>query len=112
MQSHTRALCAKRAQLMQRDAHVSAHRPSNLVDRWMTLLDRACLNGQYVHGTFASAESRVRALGLLWNCCPSSPETVKKYAGHACPAERLHGKRYADNWLENLRVSGSMNGVE
>jgi hypothetical protein len=24
----------------------------------------------------------------------------------------LNGKRYADNWLENLLVSGSMNGVE
>ena len=59
-----------------------------------------------------SAESRVRALALLWNFCPSSPETVRKYAGQACPAERLNGKRYADNWLENLLVSGSMNGVE
>jgi hypothetical protein len=27
-------------------------------------------------------------------------------------AERLNGKRYADNWLENLLVCGSMNGVE
>jgi hypothetical protein len=32
--------------------------------------------------------------------------------GQACPAERLNGKRYADNWLENLLVSGSMNGRE
>ncbi len=23
-----------------------------------------------------------------------------------------NGKRYADNWLENLLVSGSMNGIE
>jgi hypothetical protein len=48
----------------------------------------------------------------LWNFCPSSPETVKKDAGQASPAERLNGKRYADNGLENLLVSGSMNGVE
>jgi|RhiMetdeSRZDD1v2_1073273.scaffolds.fasta_scaffold348719_1 TIR domain-containing protein len=47
-----------------------------------------------------------------WNFCPSSPKTVRKYAGQACPAERLSGKRYADNWLENVLVSGSMNGVE
>jgi hypothetical protein len=52
----------------------------------------------------------VRALALLWNFCPSSPRTVKKYHGQRCPAERLNGKRYADNWLENLLVSGSMNG--
>ena len=112
MQSHTLDLCAKRGQFMQSYDHVYAHRTSNLVDRLMKFLDRACFHGQYFHGTFESAESRVRALGLLWNFCPSSPETVKKYAGQACPAERLNGKRYADNWLENLLVSGSMNGVE
>ena len=112
MQSHTLDLCAKRAQFMQSYDHVYAHRTSNLVDRLMKFLDRACFHGQYFHGTFESAESRVRALGLLWTFCPSSPETVKKYAGQACPAERLNGKRYADNWLENLLVSGSMNGVE
>jgi len=97
---------------MQSYDSVYAHRTSNLVDRLMEFLDRACFNGQYFHGTFESAESRVRALGLLWNFCPSSPETVKKYAGQACPAERLNGKRYADNWLENLLVSASMNGVK
>ena len=78
MHSHTLDVCAKRAQCMPSSTHVYAHRTSNLVDRWMQFLDRACLNGQYVHGTFESAESRVRALGLLWNFCPSSPETVKK----------------------------------
>ncbi len=78
----------------------------------MKFLDRACLNGQYFHGMFESAESRVRALALLWNFCPSSPATVKKYHGQACPAERLHGQRYAENWLENWLISGSMNGVE
>jgi hypothetical protein len=112
MQSHTLDLCAKRAPGLQSYAPGEAHRTSNLVERWMPLLDRACLHGHYFQGTFESAESRVRALGLLWNCCPSSPETVKKYAGQAWPAERLHGKRYADKWLENLLVSGSMNGVE
>ncbi|MDH3600552.1 MAG: hypothetical protein OEU26_13030 [Candidatus Tectomicrobia bacterium] len=78
----------------------------------MTFLDRACFHGQYFHGTFESAESRVRAGGLRWNFYPSSPGTVKKYNGQACPAERLNGKRYADNGLENLLISGSMNGVE
>jgi hypothetical protein len=69
-------------------------------------------HAQYFHGMSDSAESRVRALALLWNFCPSSPQTVRKHAGQAWPAERLSGKRYADNWLENLLVSGSMNGVE
>jgi hypothetical protein len=83
-----------------------------MVDRLMKFLDRAFFNAQYFHGLPESAETRVRALALLWNFCPSSPETVKKHGGQSCPAERLNGKRYADNWLENLLVSCSMNGVE
>ena len=92
--------------------HPLAHRTSNRVDRLMRFLDRAFFNAQYFHGLTESAENRVRALALLWNFCPSSPETVKKYGGQSCPAERLNGTSYADNWLENLLVSGSMNGVE
>jgi len=57
-----------------------------------------------------SAEQHVQAMALLWNFCPSSPATITKYHGQICPAERLNGKRYADNWLENLLVSASMNG--
>ena len=83
-----------------------------MVDRLMRFLDRACFNAQYFHGTCEAAESRGRALALLWNFCPSSPSTVSKYQGKTCPSERLNGKRYAENWLENLLVSGSMNGVE
>jgi hypothetical protein len=112
MKGHTLDVCDKRDQFSESYNHPDAHRTSNMVDRLMKFLDRAFFNAQYFHGLPDSAESRVRALALLWNFCPSSPETVRKYAGQACPAERLNGKRYADNWLENLRVSGSMNGVE
>jgi hypothetical protein len=111
MKQHTLDLCAKRAQFIRSYDHERAHRTSNLVDRLMKFLDRACFNAQYFHGTLASAELRVRALALLWNFCPSSPETVKIHHGQRCPAERLNRKRYADNWLENLLVSGSMNGL-
>ena len=111
MKNHTLDLCNKRAQFSRSYDHDRAHRTSNLVDRLMRFLDRACFNAQYFHGTLASAEQRVRALALLWNFCPSSPATVKKHHGQRCPAERLNGKRYADNWLGNLLVSGSMNGL-
>lgn len=111
MKVHTLELCDKRAQFSRSYDHERAHRTSNMVDRLMKFLDRACFNGQYFHGTLASAELRVRALALLWNFCPSSPRTVSKYQGQRCPAERLNGKRYTDNWLENLLVSGSMNGL-
>ncbi len=112
MKTNTLAFCDKRDQFSQSYDHLTAHRTSNMVDRLMKFLDRAFFNAQYFHGTPESAEARVRALALLWNFCPSSPETVKKYGGQLCPAERLNGKRYAENWLENLLVSGSMNGVE
>ena len=111
MKNHTLDLCEKRAQFSRSYDYHRAHRTSNLVDRLMKFLDRACFNAQYFHGTLASAELRVRALALLWNFCPSSPRTVKKHQGRRCPAERLNGKRYAENWLENLLVSGSMNGL-
>ena len=111
MKHYTLDLCEKRAPFSRSYDHAHAHRTGNLVDRLMKFLDRACFNAQYFHGTLASAELRVRALALLWNFCPSSPCTVKKYHGRRCPAERLNGQRYADNWLENLLVSGSMNGL-
>jgi len=111
MKRHTLDLCDKRALFSRSYDHARAHRTSNLIDRLTKFLDRACFNAQYFHGTLAATEQRVRALALLWNFCPSSPATVKKYHGQRCPAERLNGKRYADNWLENLLVSGSMNGL-
>ncbi len=110
MKQHTLELCQKRALFSKSYAFANAHRTSNLVDRLMKFLDRACFIGQYFHGTIDAAEHRVRALALLWNFCPSSPQTVKKYGGRVCPAERLNNKRYANNWLENLLVCGSMNG--
>jgi hypothetical protein len=112
MQSHTLDLCEKRNQFSTSYAHPGAHRTSNMADRLRKFLDRAFFHAQYFHGLPDSAESRVRAVALLWNCCPSSPQTVRKHAGQVCPAERLHGKRYADNWLENVLVCGSLNGVE
>jgi hypothetical protein len=112
MKQKTLDLCDKRDQFSPSYDHPLAHRTSNMADRLMRFLDRAFFNAQYFHGLPESAESRVRALALLWNFCPSSPQTVKKYGGQLSPAERLNGKCYADNWLENLLVSGSMNGVE
>ena len=112
MKQHTLGLCDKRAQFIGSYDHARAHRTSNMVDRLMKFIDRACFNAQYFHGRLVSAERRVRALALLWNFCPSSPSTVKKYHGQRCPAERLNGKRYAKNWLENLLVSGSLNGYQ
>ncbi len=112
MKEHTLDLCDKRQQFSPSYDHPSAYRISNLVDRLMRFMDRAVFNAQYFHGTLEAAERRVRALALLWNFCPSSPQTIQKYHGQCCPAERLNGKRYAENWLENLLISASMNGAK
>jgi hypothetical protein len=104
--------CGKRARFRTLDAHPAAQRTSNRVDRLLQFVARALFHAPYFHGMPDAAESRVRACALLWHCCPSSPQPVRKHAGHAGPAERLNGKRYADNWREHLLVCGSMNGVE
>ena len=111
MKDHVLDLSQKRALFSRAYDHQHAHRTSNLVDRLMRFFDRAFFNAQYFHGTLASAELRVRALALLWNFCPSSPQTIKKHQGQSCPAGRLNKKAYTQNWLENLLVSGSMNGI-
>ncbi len=85
MKAHTLDLCDKREQFSRSYDHHEAHRTSNMVDRLMKFLDRACFHGQYFHGTFEAAENRVRALALLWNFCPSSPSTVTNITGKAVP---------------------------
>ena len=112
MKAHVLDLCEKRSKFSRAYDYDNAHRTSNMVDRLMRFLDRAGFNAQYFHGTIEAAELRVRALSLLWNFCPSSPQTIKKYRGKSCPAARLNNKVYSDSWLENLLVSGSMNGVQ
>jgi len=111
MKTHVLSLCAKRDKFSKSYSHENAHRTSNMVDRLMKFFDRACFDAQYFHGTLASGQQRVRAWAVLWNFYPSSPETVKKYGGQLSPAERFNNKRYADNWLENLLISASLNGT-
>jgi hypothetical protein len=93
MQTPPLDLWNQRAQCSQSDAHGSAPRPSKMVERLMKCLARAWVNAPDVHGPREAAESRGRALAWLWNFCPSSPRTVRKYQGQTCPAERLNGKR-------------------
>ena len=111
MKTHILDLCAKRDRFSKSYTYPHAHRTSNMVDRLMKFFDRACFDSQYFHGTLASGQQRVRAWAILRNFYPSSPITVKKYGGQLSPAERLNSKRYADNWLENLLLSASMNGT-
>jgi hypothetical protein len=104
MKDNVLNLCSKINLFAKGYDHENAHRTSNMIDRLMRFIDRACFDGMYFHGTLESGNQRVRALAILWNFCPSSPATVKKYRGQMCPAERLNGKRYDDSWLVNLLV--------
>jgi hypothetical protein len=103
-------LCAKKARFIKSFEYPNAHRTSNMVDRLMRVLDRSFFNAQYFHGSNEAAELRTRAVALLWNFCPSSPQTIKKHRGKLSPAERLNNFKYHDNWLQNLIISTSMNG--
>ena len=50
-------------------------------------------------------------MGCIMEFLPFVTSNSEKYNGKISPAERLNAKRYADNWLENLLISASMNGT-
>ncbi|ASF48625.1 hypothetical protein CEK71_03100 [Methylovulum psychrotolerans] len=82
-----------------------------MLDRVMQRMDRHLFGTQYFHGGRATAELNIRGWALIYNFAPSNPMTVKKHLGKKSPAERLNGFSYQDNWLENLLVSASLQGV-
>ena len=103
-------LCSRKKEFLLAYDHPHAHRTSNMLDRLMKFMDQHLFDTQYFHGSAESAQLQIRSWALLWNFCPSSPETIKKHGGKISPAERLNGFRYHDNWLPNLLVSASMGG--
>ena len=55
-----------------------------------------------------TAELNIRGWALIYNFTPSNLMTIKKYQGKKCPADRLNGFAYSENWLENLLISASL----
>jgi hypothetical protein len=104
------ALCDKRAAFLKAYAHPGCHRTSNLVDRVLRRLDYHLYCGQHLHGTVEVAERGLRGWALIQNFAPSCPEVVRESPGLRSPAERLNGKRYHPEWLQNLLVSASLGG--
>jgi len=84
-----------------------AYTTSNALDRLMRSQNRYFDRGQHFHGTLESANLRSRSWAILHNYWDWGRRTRKLNAGSRCPAERLNGKRYADDWLENLLVATS-----
>ena len=87
--------------------HPDGHATSNMLDRLMRSQNRYFDRGQHFHGDLKSANLRSRAWAILHNYWHWCPESVKENDGATCPAERLNGKRYADNRLQNLLTAAS-----
>jgi hypothetical protein len=104
------SLCDKRAAFVVAYAHPGCHRTSNLVDRLLRRLDSHLYCGQHLHGSTVAAERGLRGWALIHNFAPSCPWTERGTPGLRSPAERLNGKRYHPEWLQNLLVSASLGG--
>jgi hypothetical protein len=104
------ALCDKRAAFLKAYAHPGCHRTSNLVDRLLRRLDYHLYCAQHLHGSTTAAEEGLRGWALIHNFAPLCPRTVRTTPGLRSPAERLNGKRYHSEWLQNLLVSASLGG--
>jgi len=106
------SLCSKSGLFQKAYDHPNAYRTSNMIDRLMKQQDRYLFIMQYFHGDFISAELNVRAWAILHNFRPYCARIAKKQSKLDCPATRVNGFRYADNWLENLLISASMAGYK
>ena len=84
--------------------------PLGPVDRHLRRLDYHLYCGQHLHGSVGVAERGLRGWALILNFAPSCPEVVRESPGLRGPAERLNGKRYHHEWLQNLLVSASLGG--
>ena len=104
------ALCNKRRAFAPAYDHPGCYRTSNLVDRLLRRLDYHLYCTQHLHGTPAAAEQGLRGWALIHNFAPSCPEVVRESPGLRSPAERLNGKRYHAEWLQNLLISASLGG--
>jgi len=104
------ALCKKSSAFQKAYDHPGAYRTSNMIDRIMKDQDRYLFNTLYFHSHFYASELRTRSWALLHNFTPYCKRVSKKDTQLDCPATRLNGFYYRDNWLENLMVSASMGG--
>ncbi len=110
VQEKTLDLCDRSTKwsLWYEERCANAYATSNALDRLMRSRKRYFERGQHFHGTLRSANLRSRSWAILHNYWDRGRKTRTENAGYRCPAERLNGKRYADNWLENLLVATSV----
>jgi hypothetical protein len=104
------ALCGKRRAFIRAYDYPGCHRTSNLVDRLLRRLDYHLYCAQHLHGSVEAAERGLRGWAMIQNFAPSCPEVVRESPALRSPAERLNGKRYHPEWLQNLLISASLGG--
>jgi hypothetical protein len=104
------ALCDKRAALLVAYAHPGCRRTSNSVDRLLRRLDHHLYCGQLLHGSTEAAGLGLRGLALIHNFAPLVLWAVRESPDLRSPAERLNGKRYHPERLQNPLVSASLGG--
>jgi hypothetical protein len=104
------ALCGKREASLVAYAHPGCRRTSNMVDRVLRRLDYHLYCGQHLHGSAGAAGLGLRGWALIHNFAPSCPWAVRSSPELRSPAERLNGRRYHSEWLQNLLVSASLGG--
>lgn len=105
-------LCNKKEEWQLWYENENAHTTSNMLDRLMRGQNEYFDRGQHFHGGKKATNLRSRSWAILYNYWPWSPESVRENGGSRCAAERLNGKRYAGNWLENLHIASSLGGTK
>lgn len=112
LQEKVLALCAQAAAFKLAYRHPTAYRTSAELDRVMDYQDRVLYAMRYLHGTPESARLLVRSMALLWNFHPYGQQTQAKYeTSNASPFSQLNGFHYHENWLHNLLIAASLQGI-
>jgi hypothetical protein len=103
--------CRRRADFTPAYDCPQAHRTSNAVDRLLNYQDRLLYAMRYCHATTASARLAVRAMALQWNVHPYGARLRRDQPSRVSPFDDLNGFQYHPNWLHNLLIASSLDGL-
>lgn len=109
MRENLLKLCQKSRKWLFHLDQPQAHRTSNALDRLMKSMNRHAFYIQEFHSTLAMTSKNFRAFALIFNFAPFCPQ-ITADSELFCPAARLNGKIYHENWLHNLLVAASIGG--
>jgi hypothetical protein len=108
MKSKLLDLCAKRRKWTTFYDYPQAHRTSNALDRLMKFMSRHLYMHQNYHSDIKHTTVNIRAYCLIYNFAPFNPWTIKRNDDVKCPAEKINGFVFHENWLHNFLISTSL----